>query len=147
MQIISSKWKFYLSYFHSLGSGLINNLTHEFRIGLLSPTYAPDIVNHKNWTDVNSYEVTAYSYPIGGITMVNKKYTLNEIEGAYYWSANDVIFYLGDTVDVKYMVIYNNSPVVKPLVCWAYIDASENAVAGANFKISIDDIYKIDSGN
>lgn len=147
MEIVSSKWDFYYNYYYSLATGLINNIGHEFRVSLLKPSYVPDNNSHKYWNDVSGHELTAYSYPVGGITLANKKFTLNEIEGGYYWSANDVVFYLGDVVDVKYAVIYNNSPVVKPLVCWAYIDASTATVNGANFKISIGDIYKIISGN
>lgn len=147
MQIVSSKWDFYLSYFYNLSTGMMHNTAHEFRVSLLRSTYTPDIVGHENWSDISSHEVIAYSYPVGGITMANKRFTLNEIESAYYWSSNDVVFYMGDIVEAKYIVIYNNSPVNKPLVCWAYIDASTNPVSGANFKITIGDIYKITSGN
>lgn len=147
MQIVSSKWEFYLEYINSLGLGLINNSAHEFKVAMLGDTYAPNIVSHKNWSEIKNHEISAYSYPSGGVTITNKKYILNEIEGAYYWSANDVIFYMGDVVYVKYMVLYNNTPIKKPLVCWAYVDASQDVVTGVNFKISIGDIYKIGSGN
>lgn len=147
MQIVSSKWEFYTGYFYSLATGMINNIGHEFRLSLMKPEYTPDTINHSDWADVSPYEITSYSYPTGGITLVNQKFTLNEIEEAYYWSANDVTFFMGDVVESKYIVIYNNTPVSKPLVCWAYIDASQANVSGSNFKISVGDIYKILSGN
>jgi hypothetical protein len=91
--------------------------------------------------------VSGYTYPQNGITLSNKRFTLNEIEEAFYWSANNVVFYLDGVVDIKYMVIYDNTTVTKPLVCWAYFDASGMTISGANFEVNIGDIYKITSGS
>ncbi len=145
MNLVSSNWFFYLNYFIYLGTGIIHNTAHDFRVSLLKPTYTPDITTHSKWTEINSHEIVAYSYPIGGISMANKSYTINSTEQCAYWSGSDVIFYMGDVVDVKYIVIYDNTPTYKPLVCWAYIDASTTSVSGANFKVNIGDIYNISS--
>ena len=144
MELNTGEWNVYQEYKRLLGLGQINNTLHTFKLALIKFTYVPNLINQRYWSEISNHELVAHSYPQGGATIPLKQWLRDDNNNSVVWSANQVDFNLQEIVNVKYLVIYNNTAVNKPLVCWSFIDANETDVQGLRFRIHLQEgIYKL----
>lgn len=133
-EIYSGSWQFYREYKKRLAAGEILSVGHSFRLSMLTASYVPDLINHKNWSDISSTEIVGSGYTAGGV-LINTT-TLNSIDNYVKWGAN--IVEVGPFVDlttVMYAVIYDDSHADDALVAYCLMSSLGEPVEGYKFNV------------
>jgi hypothetical protein len=121
-----------ITFLNSLNNTLALDLDNDtLKIMLVTSAYTPDFGVHDFKADVNG-EVVGTGYTAGGETLTSV--TLTQSTGTITFDAADVTW-TSSTITARGAVIYDNSLVSDPLIC--YIDfGSDQSSSSGDFLIS-----------
>ena len=124
----------YTGFLLSLGNKEINLNNDTFKVMLVGPSYTPN-KSHRYLSSVAG-EVSGTGYTAGGNALTNVSYGVNEDGKTYVWSADQITFENITVDNVRYAVMYDNTPSTnKPLI--AYFDFGKNlSVSGADVTVA-----------
>lgn len=115
-------------------NGVINIGTHTFKAALTTSAQALTATFAGTSTDCRYSDLTAQvangnGYTTGGITLTlteNLSGTVHTVDSTVdpAWAAS--------TITAKYLVIYDDTPVNKPLICFADLDTGGGSVSTTN---------------
>lgn len=91
-----------------LFKGEIDLDDHDFKVGLLTSAYTPDIDTHVSWSDVSGNETTGSGYNAGGEALAGLSVTNDTAADKAVWDASNVTWNSA-TLNAYYAVIYDTS--------------------------------------
>lgn len=133
-------WKIYDSLKRLLGEAVINFSTHTFKVQLHSSVYVPNLATQQYRADLSGELGTANGYTAGGQTLGSISWlqagATSAFKSAYpLWTA------VGGPIVARYAVVYDDTPLNDPLVCYALLDsapADVTTVAGGTLQLQLD---------
>jgi hypothetical protein len=109
---------------------------NDIRCALLKSTYVPSLDAHDTFSDVSAHEVTGTLYTAGGVALAGKASTVDSPTKETRLTASPVQWGPGASIaDIKYAVLYDNTPGPKPLLGLVTLELAITVTAGV-FRIT-----------
>lgn len=127
---------FYNKFRHSVGAGLINLSTHQFKIALLGANHS-FVATHEEWLQVATNEIAnGNGYLSGGKLLTNVTWT--ESGGYAVFDADDAIWTAtgASLGPAHHAVIYSDTSSGDKLVCSIAFNEAKIAGNGTDFRLT-----------
>ena len=122
-----------------MGTGAIDFDTDTLKVALLTSSYTPN-VDHTQWTDVSTYEISAGNGYIAGGDTVTSTVTDDDTNDQADFDISDPSWTAsgGSIGPARYGVLYDDTHASDVLIYLFDFTTDQTANDGADFTISID---------